>query len=268
MGSQQNPLTALAPREIWLPKAPLVRVVTRINFPVVVSIGKPEFIAPFQETLRGIYPVLRPEQALGLVFSRVVGTPPTPQTQTTWRFSQPDNLWRVALAPNFLAIETTAYQSKDDFVQRAKLVVDALGEHVNPQLVDRIGIRFIDRIVGAPLKNLTKYVRPEVVGMLSSEVASNVQHAMTECLFDLPDDKAQLLARWGRVPPNATVDPAALDAIEEPSWILDLDMFSKESSAFTSKGVLERISTYAERIYAFFRWAVTDDFLKLYGGRL
>lgn len=265
---RQNPFTTSAPREVWLPKAPLVRVVTRINFPVVVSIGKPEFIAPFQEALRGVYPVLRPEQALGLVFSSVAGTPPTPQTQTTWRFSQPDNLWRVALAPNFLAIETTAYESRDDFVQRAKLVVDALGEHVNPQVVDRIGLRFIDRVVGTPLNSLAKYVRPEVVGMLTSEVASNVQHAMTECLFALPEDKAQLLARWGRVPPNATVDPAALDAIQEPSWILDLDMFSKESSAFTPNGVLERISLYAERIYAFFRWAVTDDFLKLYGGRL
>lgn len=268
MGSRQNPLTASAPREIWLPKAPLVRVVTRINFPVVVSIGKPEFIAPFQEALRGVYPVLRPEQALGLVFSSASGTPPTPQTQTTWRFSQPDNLWRVALAPNFLAIETTAYQSKDDFVQRAKLVVEALGEHVNPQIVDRIGLRFIDRVVGAPLKNLAKYVRPEVVGMLTSEVAPSVEHVMTECLFGLPTDKAQLLARWGHVPPNATVDPAALDAIDEPSWLLDLDMFSAESSAFTPKGVLGRISTYAERIYAFFRWAVTEDFLKLYGGRL
>lgn len=266
MGSRQNPLTASAPREIWLPKAPLVRVVTRINFPVVVSIGKPEFIAPFQEALRKVYPVLRPEQAFGVVFSNMPGTPPTPQTQTTWRFSQPDNSWRVALAPNFLAIETTAYKSEADFVERAKLVVEALAEHINPQLVDRIGLRFIDRVVGAPLKDLAKYLRPEVVGILTSEVATNVQHAMSECLFDVPDEKAQLHARWGHLPPNATVDPAALEAIGEPSWILDLDMFSKASSPFTPKSVLEQISTYTERIYAFFRWAVTEEFLKLYGG--
>src|SRR2546428_4108943 len=102
MGSRDNPLTASAPREIWLPKAPLVRVITRINFPAVVSIGKPEFIAPFQEALRSVYPVLRPEQALGLIFSGfAAGVAPAPQTQTTWRFSDPENSWRVALAPNF-----------------------------------------------------------------------------------------------------------------------------------------------------------------------
>lgn len=268
MGSRQNPLTASAPREIWLPKAPLIRVVTRINFPVVVSIGKAEFIAPFQESLRSVYPVLRPEQALSVAFSITPGTPSTPQTQTTWRFSQPDNSWRVALAPNFLAIETTAYKSKADFLERAKLVVDALGEHVNPQVVDRIGLRFIDRVVGEPLSNLAMYVRSEVVGILTSEVMPNVQHAMTECLFDVPDEKAQLLARWGHLPSKATVDPAALDAIAKPSWILDLDMSSKGPSPFTSKNVLDQISTYADRIYAFFRWAVREEFLKLYGGRV
>ena len=167
-----------------------------------------------------------------------------------------------------MAIETTAYKTKADFLERSKLVVDALTEHVNPQLVDRIGLRFIDRIVGEPLNNVAKYVRPEVVGILTSDVASNVQHAMSECLFDLPDETAQLVARWGRLSSRATIDPAALDAIAKPSWILDLDMSSKGSSPFTSKNVLDRISTYADRIYAFFRWAVTDEFLKLYGGRL
>lgn len=269
MGSRENPLTASAPREILLPKAPLVRVIARINFPPVVSIGKPDFIAPFQEALRSAYPVLRPEQALGLVFSSFGGgAPPTPQTQTTWRFSDVENAWRVSLASNFLAIETTAYKSRADFVERAKFVVNALAEHINPQVVDRLGLRFINRVVGAPIENLAKYVRPEVVGILGSEVASNVRHSVSESLFEIPQQKGQLLARWARLPPNATVDPAAIEGINEPSWLLDLDMFSTEASAFTGKQVLTKVSDYADRIYTFFRWAVTDEFLKLYEGRL
>jgi len=269
MGSLENPLTASPPREIWLPNAPLVRVITQISFPPVVSISKPEFIAPFQEALRSVYPVLRPEQAFGFVFANVpAATPPTPQTQTTWRFNDSANAWRVSLAPNFLAIETTAYKSKVDFVERASLVVNALGEHINPQVVDRIGLRFIDRVVGAPIKNLDKFVRSEVVGVLMSEAAPSVQHALSECLFDAPKEDAQFLARWGRLPSNATHDPAAVEGIGEPSWILDLDMFSTKAGAFTAKNVLERIGNYADRIYTFFRWAVTDEFLKLYGGTL
>lgn len=268
MVPRENPLTGTAPREIWLPNAPLVRVVTRISFPAVVSIGKSEFIAPFQEAVRSVYPVLRPEQALRLIFSSAPNASPSPQTQTTWRFSDPENTWRVALAPDFLAIETTAYKSKQEFIDRANLVVNALGEHINPQVVDRIGLRFLDRVVGKAMSNLSGLVRPEVVGILSSEVAANVQHAMTECLFDVPKENAQFLARWGQLPPNATHDPAALDAIAEPSWILDLDMFCTKASAFKANQVLRQMDDYAERIYGFFRWAVTEEFLRLYGGRL
>lgn len=268
MRSKENPLTASAPSEIWLPRAPLVRVIARINFPTVVSIGKSDFIAPFQEALRKVYPVLRPEQAMGFVISSAPNTPPISQTQTTWRFSDPKSPWRISLAPNFLAIETTAYKSRVDFVDRAKLVVNALSEHINPQVVDRIGLRFIDRVVGAPLKNMAKYVRPEVVGILMSSLAPNVQHALSECLFDVPKEKAQMTVRWGQMPPNATVDPAAIDPMAEASWILDIDMFSTGSSAFTAEHVLDEISDYAERVYTFFRWAVTEEFLKLYGGRI
>jgi len=45
-------------------------------------------------------------------------------------------------------------------------------------------------------------------------------------------------------------------------------MFSSGPSGFTAKQVLDQIGTYVNRIYGFFRWAVTDDFLKLYGGLL
>ena len=76
-----------------------------------------------------------------------------------------------------------------------------------------------------------------------------------------------MLARWGRLPPGATVDPAAIEPVEEKSWILDLDMFSAASMPFTVDPVVDEVRRYAERIYAIFRWAVTDDFLVRYGGK-
>ena len=264
---RDSPLTAPAPEEVPLPNAPLVRVITRISFPPVVSIGKSEFIAPFQEAVRASYPVLRPEQTLGLFIGRVPPTTP-PTAQTTWRFSDTKDAWRVSLAADFLALETTAYLSRTDFVDRFRVVVNALAEYINPQVIDRVGLRYIDRVTGDPLKTLSKYVRSEVMGILATAAAKNVRHAMSESMFDIPNTKAQLLARWGQLPPNATVDQAALDAIAEPSWILDLDMFRATSGPFDSKLVVSEVDEYADRIYTFFRWAVTDDFLRLYGGRV
>jgi uncharacterized protein (TIGR04255 family) len=268
VGSRDNPLTAAAPKEIPLPDAPLISVICRINFPDVVSIAKSDFIAPFQESLRSAYPVLRPEQTMGFLISAALPGASAPPPQTTWRFSDTKGTWRVSLATSFLALETTAYESRKDFVDRLRIVVDALAQHVNPQVVDRIGLRYIDRITGEPVKNMEKYVRPEVLGVLSNGAAKTLRHSMTESVFDVPNSQAQLLARWGQLPANATTDPAAIRPIDKPSWILDLDMFSANSRPFNAKAVIKEVDSYAERIYTFFRWAVTSDFLKLFGGRV
>ena len=99
-------------------------------------------------------------------------------------------------------------------------------------------------------------------GIAGTPVSAQALHALSESMFAL--DGARLLARWGRLPPDATVDPAAI----EPSWILDLDMFSAEPVPFSTERVLEDAQRFAERIYTFFRWAVTDDFLRRYGGKV
>ena len=77
---------------------------------------------------------------------------------------------------------------------------------------------------------------------------------------------ARVLARWGCLPPGATVDPSAIEPAKEKSWILDLDMFSTTPVPFAVDRVVAEAQRYAERIYTVFRWAVTDDFLARYGG--
>lgn len=258
-----SPLTASSPPEVPLPNAPLVRVIARISFPSIVSIGKNEFIAPFQEALRSEYPVLRPEQTIVFAVPSVGSATP----QTTWRFADVKGAWRVSLASDFVALETTAYVSRADFLDRLSKVVNALAEHINPQVMDRIGIRYIDRVTGEAVENLGRYVRSEVIGVIGTE-AQYIQHALSESLFTMPDGKAQLLARWGRMPKGATVDPAALEPIGQPSWILDLDMFCSTSRPFSAESVVNEVRSYAERIYTFFRWVVKEEFLKLYGGQV
>jgi uncharacterized protein (TIGR04255 family) len=63
------------------------------------------------------------------------------------------------------------------------------------------------------------------------------------------------------------VDPAAIEPIDEPSWVLDLDMFDANPCPFDVAAALGRSRSFAERIYTVFRWAVTDRFLVRYGGQ-
>lgn len=266
MRISHDPLTSAVPAEIPLPDAPLVRVIAQVRFPPVLSIEKRDFVAPFQEAIRAQFPVLRAEQTQGLLVSPQGTSPMSPQV--IWRFTNVQGNWRVSLAPDFVAMETTAYESRKDFFERFEAIVQALAEHVSPRVVDRTGVRYIDRITGDAVKDISKLVRPEIVGIIATPAVQHARHTLSESLFTVPEPAAQLLARWGLLPEGGTVDPAAIEPLSEPSWILDLDMFRPGLRTFDPNDVVTDARSYAERIYAFFRWAVTDDFLRLYGGKV
>jgi uncharacterized protein (TIGR04255 family) len=257
-----DPLVSPPPLEVPLCNAPLVRVIAQVRFPLVVSVGQRDFVAPFQEAIRSAYPVLRQEKTQGFLMTPAGPAPVEPQA--AWRFTDMDGRWRVSLSPDFLALETTAYTSRTDFVRRLKDVVTALDQHIAPKLVDRLGIRFIDRVSGAAVDDIAKLVRPEVRGIAGTSSAGHAQQTLTESLFST--EGALLVARWGLLPPGQTVDPAAIEQSSERSWILDFDMFSAAPFPFSTDRIINTTTQFSERIYCFFRWAVTDDFLRRYGG--
>lgn len=262
----ENPLQGGPPEEVPLVDAPLVLVIAQVRFPLLTSIESRDFVAPFQEAIRSEYPVLRPEQVRGFVFGPT-GVKESRST-TTWRFSDVDGAWKVTLASDFLAIETSAYSSRVDFLNRFESVLHALVTFIDPKVVDRLGVRYIDRVVGNDLDQLPQWVRPEVCGILGTPLASAARHALCESVFELRDEQAEVLARWGLLPPKATVDPAAIEPAETASWLLDLDVYRVQTRRLDVAEVVQQARAYAERIYTIFRWAVTPEFLRRYGGRL
>lgn len=263
MPQLSDPVTLAPILEIPLPRAPLVRVIAQVRFPLVVAIEQRDFIGPFQEAIRTDYPQLRHEQVQALIMGPS-GIGPG-EKEKVWRFSDLSGHWRVSLAPTFLALETSSYSTRTDFFKRLLQVLEVLQKYVGPKIVDRLGVRYVDRVSGDPLRRISSLVRPEIRGITGTIAETNLQHSLTESLFSF--DKSQLLARWGRVPANVTIDPHAIEPLPEASWVLDLDMFSAEPLPFDSKKVATIGEDFARRIYTFFRWAVTDEFLREFGGK-
>jgi len=263
---EKNPLVDPPPREVPLPRAPLVRVIAQVRFPLIASIEKTEFVAGFQEQIRGAYPVLRREETRGVLIGGPEILPA--RSHTVYRFNNDERTWCVSLAPEFVAIETTSYSSRSDFLARLRAVLEALGKHIGPKTVDRVGVRYIDRVTGGDLADIAKLVRPEVLGVVGTPMGAHAQHSLCESLLCMPEGSARLLARWGRIPANGSVDPDAIQPVSEPSWILDLDMFHTRSQEFTVTSIVNLVQAYAERIYAVFRWAVTKEFLRRCGGKV
>jgi uncharacterized protein (TIGR04255 family) len=263
MGASADPLVAPPPAEVPLKNAPLVRVIAQLRFPEVLSVEQRDFVAPFQEAIRGKYPVLRQEETQGILLRRGGVAPGKPKI--AWRFSDTGGDWRVTLSSEFLALETTKYTSRSDFFDRVRYLAEALDELIEPSQLDRLGVRYIDRITGAAVDDIARLVRPEIRGILGTIASTHAAHAISEVMFELPN--ARVLARWGGLPPDQTVDPAAIEPANERSWILDLDMSSAAPMPFTVDSVVAEAQRYAERIYTIFRWVVTDEFLARYGGK-
>jgi uncharacterized protein (TIGR04255 family) len=253
--------------EVALSNAPLVLVVAQVRFPEVASIRQPEFIGPFQEAIRSRYPAGRPEREVQALFG-----PEGVQShsETVWRFRDKLDQWQVSLGPSFLALDTKAYANHADFVARLEEVLRALEQHVRPSLFDRLGLRYVDRVAleePGGREQLSSLVRPEVAGVVAMGLGkgARLQHSICDSGFQL-DDGATLHARWGLLPAGATFEPLRAEALEAPSWVLDLDMFQLGPSDFDVAAMSGITSGFADRIYRVFRWIVTPDFLRRFGG--
>nr|WP_294523768.1 TIGR04255 family protein [uncultured Rhodopila sp.] len=259
------PLSGAPPAELPLLRAPLVRVIGQIRFSTILAIRSPDTVAQFQEKIRATYPILEEERVHSVVMPFPGGNPEIREIPT-WRFRDRDDKWRVSLAPEFVALEATSYSSRTDFLARLRTVVEGVEATFNPQEAQRIGLRYINRVSGERLANVASFLRDEVLGVASTNLGPLAQHILTDTLLQAEEGLIQ--ARWGQLPAHATIDPTALEPIPEPSWVLDLDMFSSGPQAFAADGLITTATSFAERIYTVFRWMVTDAFLRAYGGNL
>ena len=255
------------PLEVHLPRAPLIRVICQVRFPLIASIEDPKFIGEFQEVLRPEYPILREERALSLTLN-ASGMPVTSAPAILWRFKDGSGNWRVTLSTDFLAIETTAYESRDGFLARAGFLLAVLREKLGVGLLDRIGIRYIDRVVDPELKDIHHLVNKEFLGVLATPLASKVERSISECLIRAEPSGPVIQARWGLMPPKATFDPSAIEPIPDSSWVLDIDMYRTGPVVFDHQGIVAELRGYCEEIYGYFRWVVTEQFLATFGGEV
>jgi len=261
-----NPLIDPTPPGVHLTNAPLVCVLGQVRFPQILAVEDKKVVAPFQEAIRKKYPKLQQERTHQLIFDNQEKELVASQFEAIWRFTDVNNHWRVSLASNFVTLDTSKYVSRQDFLERMKEVLNAVHEHIKPNIVERIGIRYIDRLTGDAVENISSLVKKELTNIASSTFKEYLLQSYNESLFQLPDTKETLLARWGLIPSNTTFDPNVLEPIDQPSWFLDLDMSISENQEFDVEKILEDTKRFSERIYTFFRWSVTDEFLSHFGG--
>jgi uncharacterized protein (TIGR04255 family) len=130
-----------------------------------------------------------------------------------------------------------------------------------PPVVDRVGLRYVDRFEESLLDRLHDYVIPPL-RVLHGTVGEplGMEHSVSDSQIILGDDE-RLKVRSGLLPPGGVFDPV-LPPVQSPSWVLDLDIFTLQGGfAFDPQALDQRLRRYADHVHSFFRWAVTKAFI-------
>jgi uncharacterized protein (TIGR04255 family) len=249
--------------EVPLHNAPLAKVLMQVQYS-----RTPQLVTDAAESIisdrLGRYPVRRRQMVAGfpsvVIGGQEIQPPAGVSPGTMLLFSEPSGSWQVAVTDTAVSLETTTYSTRNDFCDRAQEVFKAVATAALPPVVDRVGLRYIDRLVGERLQRVPDYVIPLLQGLGASiEPPMAVHHSVTDTLIEFSETE-RLQVRSGFLPPASGFDPA-LPVVPEPSWVLDMDVHTIQAGfAFDADELTQRLRRYAEVAYAFFRYATTEVF--------
>ena len=108
-----------------------------------------------------------------------------------------------------------------------------MGRHIRPVLTSRVGVRYINRLSGVETSRLPRFIRSELLGPASAELGNGeALSELTEAEF--VTEAVNLRGRWGHLPASAVYEPM-ISAIDEPSWLLELDAYTMITTPFNAQ---------------------------------
>lgn len=260
-----RPFTGDATKKIRLKDAPLALVLCQLRWPDFNHLQSD--LAPIAHAFGSAlddYPVISNIHEVAYTITPEGVTQRLGEKVFQWRSL--DGVWHVSLSRRFASFYCTTYTSFPDFQGRLKRVLEAIEGQVKIPLVERVGVRYVNRIADPRLVgNLSEYVRPEVLGFRGLAVPPDGVRLVTSAnqARYVVDDLA-LQARSVVVPAGESVDPA-VTPVQADSWVLDLDASSEKIVPFDVTAVLATVGRLSDFDYDFFKYVSTEGFLREFG---
>lgn len=251
-----NALYGTPAKDSKLRNPPLVSAVVQIIFPVILKIQTTDGIASFQDKLRNDYPEMEKQTVIEIT----PGSGANKDQLVAWQFHNEAKTWTVSLNQQSITLFTSAYDTRKDFMEKFGSVIDRFVQEFLPGRAKRIGMRYVNRIPYDTFGKVEESISDDLVGILSGG-DDNVLHMLTETSFKAKE--GTVTARWGKMPAQGTMDAVLLPPIQDPSWIMDVDLFTNESTLFDTPKITSVVESLAERHYAIFCWMTKEALRKV-----
>jgi len=237
-------------------KNPLEKVICELRFPQILRIES-EAPAPFQDRIRGDYPLIKKRTPLNL------GLPPEVAkifpldlniegSPLTYDFSSVDNLWVVGLNSGSISLSSLEYRRWEDFKHHLDLPLSAFVELYSPAFYSRVGLRYRNVIrrsrLGLEGSSWSDLLQSYISGLFSSpDVASAIEGAFHQVLIRLPEGAGQVRINHGLATDNET---------DEVCYVIDNDFFAEPKTEVDN--ALEKLDLFKKLSARLFRWFITD----------
>lgn len=238
-------------------KNPLEQVICQLRFPPILRIES-EPPAAFQERVRKDYPLFQEKRgtadAMGLppelekILSRDL---PIRLNEVNYEFTSADEIWKLNLAREFLALTTCKYENWGMFRDRFGVALSALIEEYKPPFFDRVGLRYRDVIrrseLGLDGVAWSELLNPHIAGELCSPaIASEIQAASHTVAVRL-EGSSHVRIRHGL---------ARRKGLDEECYLIDSDFFSEER--VETSHATELLDYFKKQAARLFRWSIRD----------
>lgn len=256
-----------------LGRAPLVRALAQVRFPLVAHLQTLAGIAPLQDRLRPRFPVMEQHQVQEMTLAFGPGGPqaaPLVGQATNWVFSD-DGGSTLTLAVGAATLTASEeYGGVEEFANLFEFVLDALAEVEGPPRCDRLGVRYVNAAEVPPGEDQAwaRWFRPELVGWIGTDVlndSSSLISSVTQTSIAAPPSTAsggpgevQGLVRHGCVPAQSVIPDIEL-RVDSPAYLLDIDMFVPVPQRFDVGALMRQFRALHGEIDRFFRWTLTPD---------
>lgn len=264
------------PERIVFAQTPLSLAVCQVQFSPMLSVSNPTAVAPFQQDIIDQYPLASQIQAQNVQF-HVEGNPEQNHASVqsslgavNWRFTDLTDTWTVVLTPEFLTLETRAYQDFSEFGERMGRLLGALDKTIHPSVGLRIGLRYVNEI-RSPGDEWKSAIRSELLGALAVPQFIDVVAQSIQQLQFRQQDGMRVNLQHGFFPSGSVVAPS--DHQSPPVgafYLLDIDVFQEFAPGELSmkpRVVSEHIQRYHDVLSQLFRWSVTEEYTTILGRR-
>ncbi len=256
-----------------LSNSPLLLALAQARISPVLQMQN--YIPAIQERLRRIgFPLFSEALMQEIVLGPGLPSPGSVVTRSKWVFADKARTLAVVIAPEFITLQTAAYDTFDAFSEQLAAVLDPISEIVGIELSERVGLRYVDYVQPRADDTLADYLAAGLVGL--DPAMAGVRSQRSVYLAQGPTSVGQYSFRLTRsegafaLPPDLQPSDVQVSPVGSPGAhaVLDIDHFFVATQPFKSDNIIQILWDLHDVVDGLFRSAITPHALQVWQAEL